>query len=421
MNMNSWMSGLPDNLSLSHMSIPGTHDSSTFLAGLLSAVTWVSLPTHLAQEYVQCQSKDFPTQLGLGIRFLDLRVTRSGDALILCHGKVPLLQPLQYALDAVKAFLSRNPTETVVVSIKNDGNDSVDDILSRIVSSGAYPFYTGVAVPTLGEVRGRMVLINRITAKENLGIYIGFPDNTTKSVTCTQHDGSTLEFAIQDDYEPPTAVLDSSLTNKIEAIERGYKGYSSGSYALRFAFLSATYFPTRTPRNFASNINPQVWGYIYQHAKGSPWITVMDYVGDAGTGKQDAIAAVLNANDFSGGQSLKTELTEEESLGPNEAIYSPNKTYQAIMQTDGNFVVYRLCDNYVMGATGTHGSGANRATMQSDGNFVVYAGNSAKSSTVTNGAGAGCRLVMQNDGNVVIYDASGKARWSSYTHEFHNR
>ncbi|HRI65716.1 MAG TPA: phosphatidylinositol-specific phospholipase C domain-containing protein [Polyangium sp.] len=418
MNMNNWMSGLPNSLSLSNMSIPGTHDSATFLAGVLSSISWAAFPLELAQEYVQCQTKDFPTQLGMGIRFLDLRVMPSGGGLMLCHGKVPLVEPLQYALNAVKDFLSQNPTETVLVSVKNDGDGDIGDVLSAIVSSGTYPFYTGIAVPTLGEVRGRMVLINRIGAKQNLGIHVGFPNNTTKSVTCTQYDGSTLEFAIQDAYTPSTALFDSSLTNKIEAIERGYAGYSSGSYALRFAFLSATYFPTRTPRSFAHGINLHVWRFIYQNAKGSPWITIMDYVGEEGTGQRDAVAAVLNANDFSGGQSQKTELAADQSLHPGESIYSQNKTYQAIMQSDGNFVVYRLCDNYVMGATATHGTGANIATMQTDGNFVVYAGTTAKASTATNGAGAGCRLVMQNDGNLVIYDGSGKARWSLYTGKF---
>lgn len=421
MSTNNWMSGLSDSLSLSNMSIPGTHDSATFLVDFLSAITWVSLPTHLAREYVQCQSKDFPTQLGMGIRFLDLRVKLSGNDLGLCHAAIPLGQSLRYALDAVKAFLTQNPTETVVICVKNDGDGDISEALSSIISGGTYPIYTGIAVPTLGEVRGRMVLINRSGAKQNLGIYVGFPDNTTKNFSSQQYNGSSMEFAVQDVYTPSTALFDSSLTNKIEAIQRGYLGYSSGSYAFRFAFLSATYPPTRTPSGFASDINPHVWEYIYQNAKGTPWITVMDYVGAYGTGKRDAVIAVVNANDFSRGQASKTELHAGESLGLDQSIYSPNKTYEAKMQSDGDFVIYRLCDNYVMGSTRTNGSGANRATMQTDGNFVVYAGDTPKSATATNGAGSGCKLVMQNDGNLVIYDASGKARWALYFNEFHRR
>jgi hypothetical protein len=54
------------------------------------------------------------------------------------------------------------------------------------------------------------------------------------------------------------------------------------------------------------------------------------------------------------------------------------------------------------------------AVMQWDGNFVVYDANfRARFDTRTNGYN-GAYLVMQGDGNVVIYDLSGLARWSSW-------
>lgn len=42
------------------------------------------------------------------------------------------------------------------------------------------------------------------------------------------------------------------------------------------------------------------------------------------------------------------------------------------MQGDGNFVVYRLADGHAMWSTNTSGSGASVAVMQTDGNFVLY-------------------------------------------------
>jgi len=67
-------------------------------------------------------------------------------------------------------------------------------------------------------------------------------------------------------------------------------------------------------------------------------------------------------------------------LGPGETLYagqglaSHDGRYTAIMQGDGNFVVYRNSDMFAVWNTGTAGSGANRAVMQTDGNFVVYTG-----------------------------------------------
>jgi hypothetical protein len=54
------------------------------------------------------------------------------------------------------------------------------------------------------------------------------------------------------------------------------------------------------------------------------------------------------------------------------------------------------------------------AIMQWDGNFVVYDANfQARFDTRTDGY-HGAYIVMQGDGNVVIYDLLGVARWSSW-------
>lgn len=55
-----------------------------------------------------------------------------------------------------------------------------------------------------------------------------------------------------------------------------------------------------------------------------------------------------------------------------------------------------------------------RAVMQGDGNFVVYRGNTALWNTHTwNNPNA--QFLLQTDGNMVVYDFSGRAKWSSRT------
>lgn len=95
-------------------------------------------------------------------------------------------------------------------------------------------------------------------------------------------------------------------------------------------------------------------------------------------------------------------------LGVGKALWSHDGRYQAVMQGDGNFVVYGPS-----GPTWASGTSASGATvhMQGDGNLVVYApGGGAVWASNTSGAGA--RLVMQDDGNLVVYASSGPT-WSS--------
>lgn len=80
-------------------------------------------------------------------------------------------------------------------------------------------------------------------------------------------------------------------------------------------------------------------------------------------------------------------------LGPSATLYagqqlvSANGRFSAVMQRDGNFVVYE------------HTASGQRALFD----------------TATNRPPQGVKLEMQPDGNLVIYDAAGKPRWYSHT------
>ncbi len=125
----------------------------------------------------------------------------------------------------------------------------------------------------------------------------------------------------------------------------------------------------------------------------------------------------------------KPQMNAGESLNVNEQLVSSNGRYRLIMQADGNLVGYE--GNQPFWATGTNGKTvpvrtgfislprlANKAIMQADGNFVLYAVVNQVQvpvwATATNGRG-GTRLVMQNDRNVVIYNSANQAVWSSNT------
>lgn len=108
----------------------------------------------------------------------------------------------------------------------------------------------------------------------------------------------------------------------------------------------------------------------------------------------------------------KLRVKWEEELRQGEALVSRNGRFQAIMQQDGNFVVYEA--GRPLWASNTNGSGASTVVMQDDGNLVVYApGGNPKWASDTCGRPAS-HLIMQDDGNLVLYN-DGQPLWASGT------
>ena len=105
-------------------------------------------------------------------------------------------------------------------------------------------------------------------------------------------------------------------------------------------------------------------------------------------------------------------LSAGQTLASGQSGLSGNGKYKIRMLPSGNLIVTRVSDIGIVFSAGTTGNG-NRAVMQADGNFVVYStANKALWSTKTSGVkNASARL--QDDGKFVIYSSGPK--WSSKT------
>lgn len=126
---------------------------------------------------------------------------------------------------------------------------------------------------------------------------------------------------------------------------------------------------------------------------------------------------MVGENDASGLTSILSSLGPALQSGSDLRAYNGNGGYyDAIMQTDGNFVIY---DGPPIWASGTNGKGVGpyRLVMQTDGNLVIYdSGGRATWATGTNGKGVAPYLLkMQTDRNLVIYDSNSSPIWASGT------
>lgn len=101
-------------------------------------------------------------------------------------------------------------------------------------------------------------------------------------------------------------------------------------------------------------------------------------------------------------------------LYAGQYIRSADWRYTAIMQGDGNFVVYAAGGRAIW-ASGTGGNSGARLIVQGDGNMVIYRSDSRAiwaSNTVSSGLS---KLIIQNDGNLVGYTNSIAPKWASST------
>lgn len=162
-----WMKYVDDNKFLDELSIPGTHDSGTCS---------VDNDTEPQSSQVKCQQDYIPTQLLEGIRYFDIRLGKGNDPGI-CHGDFYLFKKDGYYLhlsDVIgyfKTFLSENPREALIMLASRGNDEATDDSVTtafaKVMDDKPDLFYTSSHVPTLGEARGKIVLLRRFRLAGN--------------------------------------------------------------------------------------------------------------------------------------------------------------------------------------------------------------------------------------------------------------
>lgn len=316
-NLQSWMRNFKDSTPLSALSIPGTHNSPT---------------CHKALPSVRCQATSPPEQLDNGIRFFDIRVQPenpsdpTSDKLALVHAVFPIsltgTKYLRDLLNEVYTFLDHNPSETVIISLKREGTgNATDQHLSRILrehyAGDTNRWFTEPRIPTLGEARGKIVLIRRFALDEpqthewggaGWGIDAATWADNTPNATCPSGD-----VCVQDFYEVmETENIDKKIQYSTEHLERAaecvcaldnQEGEEGKKQPFFINFLTASNFwkVGCWPDAIAAKLNPAIVEHLCRShnagertGDGGTGIVVCDWVGHKGN--WDIVRCVVGMN-----------------------------------------------------------------------------------------------------------------------------
>lgn len=245
----NWMAALGDEMTLSQLSIPGTHESGARHGG----------------PAAQCQNLTITQQLNAGIRFLDMRCRYFNDQFEIHHG--PFYQHMNFGqvIADVTAFLRAHPSETVIMSVMEEysrtGN-AFEQRFNRYVANDPTRWYLGTNVPSLGQARGKIVLLRRFSGSTGLD----------------WNDGSRIR--VQDQYE---VSRDSEKWTAIMNLFDEMRGTPSTSSSKLFLNYTSAYSYTRSfteplfPFGMSQRINPKTKSYLGAAPKGRYGIVVMDF------------------------------------------------------------------------------------------------------------------------------------------------
>ncbi|HET9257143.1 MAG TPA: phosphatidylinositol-specific phospholipase C [Pseudonocardiaceae bacterium] len=304
-SLSSWMGDLPDDALVTALSIPGTHDSGC-----------IDGPVGFAKT----QNLDIAEQLNAGIRFLDIRLAHYQNDLHVHHDVVYMGKSYKDVLRICAEFLGRHPSETIMMSVKEEerfdaplGDFAPSEVLSRLLRGelesrgnsrsfddefeyqtwrqlkSAPPFYnyadpavaggrpvmtapTLTSATTLGDVRGRIILLRRFQGEDGVGFDVTYwLDNAaTRSSEDERGNPRTAAppiYSIEDHYNNPDDKYDLAIAH----IEKAMKGDPEDLY---ITFSSAV---TLRASGHSETINPRLSDYLAASPQGRVGIVAMDY------------------------------------------------------------------------------------------------------------------------------------------------
>jgi len=263
-DLHHWMRAVADDTPLGALSIPGTHDSGA----------------RIRQEFnfSRCQEWDFKQQLERGIRFFDIRINGN---LEINHAGWYQHENLGQVISIFEQFLRKNPSEAVIMSIKQEDSNSPDfaSVVEKVIQQNPQLWHLDSRIPMMHQARGKIILFRRYPGSM-LGIPMAdWPDNTTftsgqVSVQDRYHLGSLSAEQISEKWQTARELIEQAKHSKDNRLYVNFLSASGGLVTPRqYAWGRKLLWIERSGvlQHFTSYLNASTSG------SGSYGIIVMDY------------------------------------------------------------------------------------------------------------------------------------------------
>lgn len=170
-----WMASIPDDVNITSLSIPGTHDTMTY--------------DMVKNIRLQCQSHNLSTQLNAGVRYFDIRGRLVNHTIGIYHSFSYTGYTFTDVALEMFAFLDAHPDETIIMRLKEEGkpvgdakewNKTFEEVFNhfRLENPETSPGFSkhlfevpvespqSAYLPTLGDLRGKILLLENFPAEE---------------------------------------------------------------------------------------------------------------------------------------------------------------------------------------------------------------------------------------------------------------
>ena len=280
----NWLRAVPDDTLIGDINIPGVHDAGA---------EFVSFP-----EFGRCQDSSIPQLLENGFRYFDVRLAVSGDKLIFMHGFLtcktgPWFWSGTLTFDEVLKkcyrFLEENPSETIIMVIKQEyGNESTGEfqrLVNEYIEARPERWFTenrGNII--LSEARGKIVFMRRFDnaleyPETQCGVDVSWSDqgNTEDQSLDYNVETRAAVFAVQDRYK-------YTVENKKAAVEKIFtepeKYLEECDFCISHTSLASGTLPT--PYRYKKTLRDDAFNYNFTENTGKIGWVVVDF-GNAGT------------------------------------------------------------------------------------------------------------------------------------------
>ncbi|XP_031622572.1 uncharacterized protein LOC116340289 [Contarinia nasturtii] len=241
-----WMKDIRDDVMLSELALPGTHDSASFI--------WNN-------DIIDTQTLNFNEQLNYGIRVFDIRYRHTTDTFALYHGIAYLSKMFGDFLESVHNFLLEHSSETVLFRLKeelypnNNNNRSAREILNEYLVKYKQTYLKTTENIELGEARGKFIILYN-----NLDFY----DYGINYSICNIQDSYifTSNWDLYNKWEKIRAHLDKARINGNKS--EFYINYLSGAVgSLPYFVASGHNSRWTTASRLATGLTTSLWPHIY--------------------------------------------------------------------------------------------------------------------------------------------------------------